>query len=117
MNNESHLLNFSQLDQISGGDINFKKELIDIFISQISEFTENMNDFLDKKDWESLAREAHTAKSSALIFGMTKTGDLLKQIQNLAEDKDISLLDSLVKQVETDLNTATAQLKEILKSL
>jgi HPt (histidine-containing phosphotransfer) domain-containing protein len=117
MNKDNQLLDYTQIDQISGGDINFKKELIEIFIGQISEFISNMNQFFSKNEWELLAREAHTAKSSALIFGMTETGSLLKQIQTLAENNELTQLESLVKKVITDLNAATILLNETLENI
>lgn len=117
MDKDNQLLDFTQIDQIASGDVAFKKELIEIFMIQIPEFVENMNVFYEKKDLESLAREAHTAKSSALIFGMKETGDLLKQIQLLAEQKEIELIPPLVAKAGNGLNEAEKELKNVLGTL
>ena len=69
-----------------------------------------MNKYLDDNNMENLAREAHTAKSSVLIFGMEDTGLLLKDIQFLAESSNTTEIPSLIKKVENDLNEA----KEVL---
>jgi HPt (histidine-containing phosphotransfer) domain-containing protein len=67
-------VNLGYLEEISGGDTNFQKELIGIFLTQIPEFITNMHKFLIEKEIEELAKEAHTAKSSVLIFMMEETG-------------------------------------------
>lgn len=117
MDKDNQLLDFTQIDQIACGDVAFKKELIEIFMVQIPDFIENMNVFYEKNDYVSLAREAHTAKSSALIFGMKETGDLLKQIQLFAEQNEFELIPSLVEKAGFGLNEAEKQLKVVLGTL
>ena len=95
-----------ELDRFSFGDVNFRNELISIFISQIPDFIANMNRYFDKQEWEKLAREAHTAKSSVLIFGMQDTGKMLKEIQKLAEAGLINEISDLLQKVVSDLNIA-----------
>jgi hypothetical protein len=56
-------------------------------LKQIPEFINNMKKYLDDNNMEYLAREAHTAKSSVLIFGMENTGLLLKDIQFLETER------------------------------
>ena len=51
------------LDEISGGDTQFKHDLIKIFLNQMPEFISNMKKFATQSDYENLAKEAHTAKS------------------------------------------------------
>jgi len=115
MNNNLKIIDFSHLDTIVGGDENFKKELIAIFLEQIPEFINNMNKFFNKNKSEKLAREAHTAKSSVMIFGMTNTGMLLKDIQLWAENNKFAEVEPALKQVEIDLNQAKTDLENALK--
>lgn len=110
-------INTEQIDAISGGDTEFKKELIDIFLEQIPEFVSNINSFYDAKEWENLAREAHTAKSSALTFGMEKAGRMLKNIQLHAENKEFDYLPELVTQVLSQLKAAISELHDLKQSI
>ncbi|MCD6355445.1 MAG: Hpt domain-containing protein, partial [Prolixibacteraceae bacterium] len=59
-------LNLQYLEEVSGGDNAFKKELINIFLTQVPEFISNMKHFLTDGNLKELAKEAHTAKSSVL---------------------------------------------------
>ena len=103
-------MDLQEINKITDGDKNFKKELIEIFLKQIDEFIIKMNTYFEDNKMENLAREAHTAKSSVLIFGMEDTGMLLKDIQFLAESNNTAEIPSLIKKVENDLNEA----KEVL---
>lgn len=115
MNKTQKIIDFSNVDSIADGDENFKKELIGIFLEQIPEFVGNLNLFFSGKDYERLAREAHTAKSSVLVFEMLNTGMLLKDIQLWAENKEIDKIGPALKQVMLDLDQANIELQNALK--
>ncbi len=114
MQEQNQLVNLSQIEEISSGDPNFKNEMIGIFTSQIPTFIENINNFWNNNNLEDLAREVHTAKSSVLIFGMESTGKNLKEIQLLAENKEVEKIPDLVKKVLDDLNEALTYLTGLL---
>jgi len=115
MSSNLKLIDFNHLDGIVNGDENFKKELIGIFLEQIPVFIHNMKKFLDNNKFEKLAREAHTAKSSALIFGMTNSGRLLKEIELLAENKKPAEILPALEEVELELIQAKTELENFLK--
>ena len=109
--------NLDYVEEISGGDNGFKKELIEIFIQQIPEFIGNMNKFLAEKNLPDLAKEAHTAKSSVLIFKMEETGKTLKRIQLNAENNELDSIPDMIEVVKEEMENASAELSVILKEL
>ncbi len=117
MTNSFQQINIKQLDSVSLGDDEFKKELIEIFIEQIPLFISNMKQYFCDGDLINLAKEAHTAKSSVLIFSMVNTGKSLKEIQLLSENNDVEPLQSLIENVELELIDAANQLQIILSEL
>lgn len=117
MSKQFQYINTQQIEDIVNGDLDFQKELIDIFLEQIPEFVSNMTTFLDEKNWELLAREAHTAKSSALTFGMEKAGTLLKQIQIHAEANELEILPELVTKALSHMGAAIPELEELKQSI
>ncbi len=117
MVNNFQQIKIEQLNSISVGDNEFMKELIEIFISQIPEFISNIKKFYGKGDLKNLEKEAHTAKSSVLIFGMTNTGKLLEDIQLQSENNTTKQLSSVIERVELELNDAARQLHVILDEL
>lgn len=111
--NNNKPYDLAELDRFSFGDEEFKKELINIFSEQLPEFIANLNRYFEKEEWENLAREAHTAKSSVLIFGMHDTGKMLKEIQTLAEVKAATELPQLLQDVISDMKEVLAHLKSL----
>jgi HPt (histidine-containing phosphotransfer) domain-containing protein len=114
MKNRFETVNLSYLNEISGGDTSFQKELIGIFLNQIPEFMLNMNQFLEKNEIENLAKEAHTAKSSVLIFMMDEAGKTLKQVQLLAENHQTEQIPFLLAKVGIALENAFRELTVFL---
>ncbi len=103
----------TQIDSISGGDSAFISELSRIFLEQIPDFISNMSNFLKEEKWEQLAREAHTAKSSVLTFGMEETGSLLKHIQYEIKENNLILIPKRVEQTIEQLMAAVPELEEL----
>jgi HPt (histidine-containing phosphotransfer) domain-containing protein len=102
------------LEEIANGDNEFKKELINIFLKQVPEFIFNMKKYFKEDNNEALAREAHTAKSSVIIFMMDETGEILKQIQLQAKIGEKENIPALIDKVEEKLIKATEELSSYL---
>lgn len=117
MNSSFQQINIEQLESVSFGDKDFKKELIEIFLEQIPTFISNMNKYYAEGDLVLLAKEAHTAKSSVLIFGMENTGNSLQEIQYQGEKKIKEQLSSLISSVVNEMEIAEQELKQILSTL
>jgi HPt (histidine-containing phosphotransfer) domain-containing protein len=116
MDNIFQHINPSQLETLAGGDKEFIKEMAEIFLEQINEFVTNMSSFLQEKNWERLAREAHTAKSSAMTFGMEGTGTLLKNIQLECEADNLEDVPKMVDDATSQLQAAIPELNQLLNS-
>jgi HPt (histidine-containing phosphotransfer) domain-containing protein len=106
------------LKEITGGEDEIVKEMIDMFLMQIDEFKANMNDFLANKQWIELGKEAHKAKSSVLIVGMEELGKNLKKLQLLTEEgKEIDSYPSFVKMFEEQCDAAIEELNAELQKM
>lgn len=116
MDNNSQTIDFTSLYSVANNDEEFIKELIAIFLAQIPDFIKNMNQLFLDNNLEKLGREAHTAKSSVMVFGMINTGKLLNQIEIWAENKNLDEIEPALKIVERDLELAKNELTEALKA-
>lgn len=116
MDNNSQTIDFTSLYSVANNDVEFIKELIAIFLDQIPDFIKNMNQLFLDNNLEKLGREAHTAKSSVMVFGMINTGKLLNQIEIWAENKNLDEIEPALKIVERDLELAKNELNETLKA-
>jgi|WetSurMetagenome_2_1015567.scaffolds.fasta_scaffold52025_3 HPt (histidine-containing phosphotransfer) domain-containing protein len=85
---ELKITDLTYLNQVSGGEPRFIKEMIKIFNEQVPEFISNMEKFLSEKNYLELGREAHKAKSSVIIVGMNDLGTKMKELQLLTEKSE-----------------------------
>ena len=99
------------LRTMSGGYDKFIQEMIELFREQIEEYKQQMPELLRKKDYDSLSKMAHKAKSSVAVMGMSQVADQLKELELLAgEEKQKERYESMV----TDfLNQSQIALKEL----
>ncbi len=114
MKNQLKYVNLQYVENISDGDLSFKKHLIEIFLKQIPEFISNLNKFFTEGDNENLAKEAHTMKSSVLVFMMEETGQKLNEIQILSKTNRLKRVPFLIEGVVESLENAAQELGEYL---
>lgn len=106
------------LQSVTGGDPEIVREMIELFISQIPEFSDNLNRFLAEKKYIDLGKEAHKAKSSVLVVGMESLGKDLKKLQLLTLDgKEEETYADYVKEFDKQCNAAVEELKAELEKL
>jgi HPt (histidine-containing phosphotransfer) domain-containing protein len=112
------LTNLKYLQDITEGDRESMREIINLFIEQVPEFIGNLKKHLAGENYVALGNEAHKAKSSVLIMGMENLGRDLKILQ-LATISG-SAKDTYahhVSRFETECLIAVGELKQALITL
>ena len=116
MNKNPQIVNLTYLEDMSDGDEKIMKEMINIFISQVSEFAEEMKDLNNNKEYFKLGNLAHKAKSSISIMGMKNLAKELKEFELLAkEEKDINKYEEFINHFKQLCDLAIDELTEISK--
>jgi len=99
---------------MSGGDDVFIREMIDLFREQIGEYKQFMPELLRKKDYDSLSKMAHKAKSSVAVMGMSQVADQLKDLEVLAhKGEEVDRYESLVNEFLEQSELALKELENI----
>ena len=111
-------IDLSYLKEMSGGNKELVIEMIDIFKEQVDEFTKGMEELLANKDYLSLGKLAHKAKSSISIMGLSELSNELKTLENLAkEGKQTEKYPELIEKFRKDTGDAIKELDKILENL
>jgi len=93
------ITDLNYLRTMSGGDDNFIREMITLFREQIGEYKQDMPELLRKKDYDSLSKMAHKAKSSVAVMGMKNVAKQLKDLEILAnKGEEVDRYESLVNE-------------------
>ena len=106
------------LKSVTNNETSIIREMIELFINQVPEFSENLNKFLAEKKYIELGKEAHKAKSSLLVIGMEELAKEMKTLQLLTlENKDIETYPDYVKKFDEQCNKAVEELKAELETV
>jgi HPt (histidine-containing phosphotransfer) domain-containing protein len=99
---------------MSGGDSKFIAEMIGLFREQVDEYEVLMPELLQKKDYNSLSKMAHKAKSSVAVMGMNRVAELLKELEILAsEKKEEERYESMVSEFLEQSRLALLELEDL----
>jgi len=106
------ITDLTYLKNMTEGNAELIQEMIDIFTVQVKEYTKNMKEFYQRKNWTELSRLAHKAKSSVAIMGMDDLAEMLKKFEMLAMDKkDVEKYPEYIKRFIEDCARACEELK------
>lgn len=88
--------------------------VIELFFSTMPERVQNIEKYYACTDLNSMAREAHSLKSSARTVGAESMANLCQKI----ESQDFSALDKgeILNQLKNEVVSVTTELKSVLKS-
>ena len=118
MEKTQKITNLNYLREVTGGEASVMRELIEMFLEQIPEFTKGMRTYLEGQQWKELGELAHKAKSSVMTFGMKDLGKKLKELQlSTVEPENTAIFSSYVDEFESTINKAEKELKEELLEL
>jgi HPt (histidine-containing phosphotransfer) domain-containing protein len=99
------------LHSMADGDDKLIMEMIDIFVEQAREMWVQMQESLDKKDFVTLGRLAHKAKSSLAIMGMETTAQRLKELEVYCGDnKHTELYQDIINIFKAECQLAIVEL-------
>ncbi|MDA3866307.1 MAG: response regulator, partial [Salinivirgaceae bacterium] len=110
------LTNLNYIKSAAGNDKTLINEFVNIFIKQIPDFISSFNQFFTNKNFEQLAKTAHTAKPSLAMMGMNELSDDIKKMEQLArEEKNIAEIEKLISKFENETKLAQLELENFLK--
>ncbi len=88
-------------------------EIIEIFVTQVEEIWNEMQDYYNKGDYNSLGMIAHKAKTSVSIMGMNSLSKKLKDLELFCRDnKNQELYQDIINEFKTDCLQAIEELKD-----
>jgi HPt (histidine-containing phosphotransfer) domain-containing protein len=108
----------SYLQEMSGGNKELVVEMINIFKSQVVEFARDMENHLQKREFELLGKLAHKAKSSVSIMGLNNLANDLKTLETLTkEGRNPDTYPDLVSNFKKETTEAIEELNVVQKNI
>lgn len=110
----SRIVDLSYLKDMSEGNKEIMDEMIEIFVSQVFEFSDEMKELYKRKEYFKLGNLAHKAKSSISIMGMENLAKELKEFELLAKaEKETDKYEQFISNFEASCKQAVEELKEM----
>jgi signal transduction histidine kinase/DNA-binding response OmpR family regulator len=104
-------MDFSYLDEMAGGDPNFKKEMIALFIEKIPAEVTQLEDAFNNNDTDKTKKLAHNMKSSLDMFMLTDLSACLAIIEQEA------VLGTFTSEAADKINILICGINEVVKIL
>jgi len=111
-------INLNYLRTITDGEKPVIRMMMEMFTEQVPEFIQNLNRLYQAGDYIALGREAHKAKSSLQIMGMTELeNDMKILIQKTIEGTGVESYPEHIRNFETQCTGALTEIEAELSSL
>src|ERR1035437_6760875 len=78
-----NVCDLSYLSEMVGGKKQLIKEIMDVFLKQVPEELQSINDAVLKTDYAVIKRYAHTMKSTVSIMGISMLTPVLQEMEDL----------------------------------
>jgi len=118
LKNTNQHIDLAYLEKTVEGNIKFMTDVINLFLQQMPDMLDEMNQNCEQKEWDKLRATAHKVRPSIELMGIHSTKEILLEIEKLAiEKKSLDLLSGMVKQVNTTCYAAMEELKMELKKI
>ncbi len=106
------------LTDMSGGDPDVMKEVLNIYLEQIPEFISEYNAALHEKDFKRIASISHKAKTSVAIAGFNTLREELIRLENHANDNpDSTEISVRLVDIEKKLLATENEIKRVIEGL
>ena len=112
------LYDLSMVRSVSGGDDEFIKKMVLLFIETVPQNVDELNKALKNENWDQVSKMAHKLKSTIDSMGIISLKTDIRTVEANAKQKEsLQLLPSLASKIEMVINDCIKQLnEEILQS-
>jgi HPt (histidine-containing phosphotransfer) domain-containing protein len=111
------IIDLSYLKQLSNGDNNFIKEMIEVFMVQTPEAMDNLQKHLLNNDWKMVRAVAHKIKPSMAFVGLNDIQKKMNTVEEYAEtETHLDELPEMIEEIKVVIDRAMKELKEEMKA-
>jgi len=103
MDDSRPVLDMDHAREITDGDMEFLKELIEIFKGDCPERLTEISRAIKEKDFKALDEAAHALKGSAGNLGLTRVHELSYKLEKMGKAEDIKGADEALKELEGEI--------------
>jgi HPt (histidine-containing phosphotransfer) domain-containing protein len=107
-------VDLSSLEETAGGDEEFTRDLIELFLDDAATQLEEIREALSQSDARALARQAHGLKGSSANMGATKLSEIAMSLEMAAEKQVLDQAEDILTELEEEFERVKTHLAEYL---
>jgi CheY-like chemotaxis protein len=114
--NESDPVEIPRLKEISGGDPEIERELIQLFLYGMEQHLQALSSAARAEDRVALQREVHSIKGASANLGARKIQEMMDRLEQICTGKDLARVPVLLAALEAEVARARAYLNEYMRA-
>ena len=111
------MVDLSFLEKFTRNNPEKMKRYISMYLDSTPKLLEDMENYINNKDWEQLRISAHSLKPQAELIGISSLNQSLLKIENAVKEKNYSSLETIFINTKTIYSHSQEVLKEQIKKL
>jgi PAS domain S-box-containing protein len=101
------------LHELTGGDAEFERELVETFVSSGDQCLADIVAALEVRDWETIGKRAHALKGASANMQARTLSAAASDLESAARAQSVQALDGLVHQLKDRLRAVNAALSKV----
>jgi CheY-like chemotaxis protein len=106
-------VDLTALHELTGGDADFERELIETFVASGDKCLADIVEALRADDYDTVGKRAHTLKGASANIHAHRLSVAASQLENAARAKSLREIDGLVRELKENLRAVNAQLRAV----
>ncbi|MEJ7766853.1 MAG: response regulator [Chitinophagaceae bacterium] len=82
------LYDLAMINEVSGGDDDFVKKMVALFIETVPQNLKDLNNYMDSGDWDMVSKMAHKLKSTIDSMGIHSLNQDVRTVEHTAKKKE-----------------------------
>ena len=106
-------VDLSALHELTGGDADFERELVETFVSSGDKCLADIVEAVRASDFETIGKRAHALKGASANIHAHRLSAAASNLESAARANSVREIDGLVRQVKENLRAVNAQLRKV----
>ena len=116
MENSKKVIDLSYLNEISGGDKNFIREMLELFISTTATEALEFDPLLVNGSFEQIGHLAHKMKAPIQMLGANDLFNLVREVERCGkEHTNLDRVPSMIAQLKQEIDLVSAEIQQLLQ--
>lgn len=110
------IYSLDKINEMAEGDEDFINSVITVFLEEVPEDLQSLENALNAKDYEQVYKMAHKIKPNVDLLGMEQTRAIALEIENLGkQEANMAEIEKRFPMLKTDINQVVSELKKDFK--